>query len=320
MELQVRHLRVICAIASAGSLNRAATQLGLGQPALSHQLRRIEKLVGGALFRRGQNGVECTALGVLVLRRARAIVAAFDELERDFHRQEPRAGESVRVGWNNSALTAPLLGSLREIMPGKQIHTRSDVSRSRLLAQVANRGVDLALVMICGQRELSAPAKVRALTVVREPSFVALPADHALAHREEISLGELAGENWIVSGCGDGCRVVFRELCMAHGFDPVISHDVDIDATREDLVSAGCGVALVQPTRPQRPGLVIRPLAGTPLYVRHVLAWREDAAPAFRARELGTRLAVDYWRMADRNPHYRNWLDHNDLAMISAAG
>ncbi|MGW5054298.1 LysR family transcriptional regulator [Actinokineospora sp. NPDC004072] len=318
MELQVRHLRVVCAIAAAGSLNRAAAQLGLGQPALSHQLRRIEKLVGGALFRRGQAGVECTALGVLVLRRAKAIVSAFDELERDFHRQEPRAAESIRIGWNNSALATPLLAALREVLPGKGIRTRADVSRSRLLAQVANRGVDLALVMICGQRELAAPPRVRALTLVREPSFVALPADHPLARRAEIALGELAGESWIVTGCGDGCRVVFRELCLAHGFDPAISHDVDIDATREDLVIAGCGVALVQPTRPQRPGLVIRPLAGTPLHVRHVLAWREDAP--LRARELGTRLAADYWRLADRTPHYRDWLDHNDLAMTSAAG
>lgn len=69
MELELRHLKTIRAIAEAGSLTRAATVLGLAQPALSAQLRRIERALGGALFERGRHGVRTTALGELVLRR-----------------------------------------------------------------------------------------------------------------------------------------------------------------------------------------------------------------------------------------------------------
>lgn len=319
MELQVRHLRVICEIAAMGSLNRAATRLGLGQPALSHQLRRIETAVGGTLFRRSQNGVLPTALGVVVLRRARAIVRAFDELERDFHRQEAVGGDTIRVGWNDSELTGPLFGALADLLPDARLHTRADVSRTRLLAQVAGGGIDIALVMICGRRPLTVPPGVHARTIAREPAFAAVPAAHPLADRAEIALADLADADWVVSSCGDGCRVVFREMCMAHGFEPRISHDVDVTASREGLVVGGHGVTLVQPTRAQRPGLAIRPLTGSPMVVRHALAWRADGPAAACAPELGTRLSAEYWRVAERNPGYRAWLSHNNQGFSEAS-
>ncbi len=299
---------MICEIASSGSLNRAAAVLGLGQPALSHQLRRIERMIGGSLFDRDQHGVRPTELGEVILRRAKAIVLTFDELEFDFHRQEPEAADSVRIGWNDSAITSSLLGGLREVLPGKPVRTRADASRTRLLAQVANRGIDLALIMICGGRGLPVPPGVRTMTLAREPSFVALPAEHPLAVQDEIELAELAEEDWIVSSGGDGCRVVFREMCLAHGFDPRITHDVDVDTARENLVSGGYGVGLVQPTRPQTDGLAIRPLTGSPMCVRHVLAWREDGPCAPGVRELGAGATAAYWRMAERTAPYRGWL------------
>lgn len=313
MEIQVRHLRVICEIASSGSLNRAAAGLGLGQPALSHQLRRIEKMVGGSLFHRDQHGVRPTELGEVILRRAKAIVLTFDELELDFHRQKPETGDSVRIGWNDSAITSSLLGGLRDLLPGKPVRTRADTSRTRLLAQVANRGIDLALIMICGGRDLPVPPEVRTMTLAREPSFVAVPAGHRLAEAEEIELEELAEEDWIVSSGGDGCRVVFREMCLAHGFDPRITHDVDVDTSRENLVSGGYGVGLVQPTRPPVDGLAIRPLAGSPMCVRHVLAWREDGPCASGVGELGAGVTAAYWRLAERAAPYRTWLRRHGL-------
>lgn len=67
MELELRHLRVLCAIADSGSVGRAAAALGYTQPALSTQLRRIERLLGEGLFVRASTGVELTAYGAEVV-------------------------------------------------------------------------------------------------------------------------------------------------------------------------------------------------------------------------------------------------------------
>ena len=52
MNLELRHLKVVCAIAETGSVTKAASQLGLAQTALTAQLQRIERTLGGPLFER----------------------------------------------------------------------------------------------------------------------------------------------------------------------------------------------------------------------------------------------------------------------------
>ncbi|MGB8943558.1 MAG: LysR family transcriptional regulator, partial [Streptomyces sp.] len=83
MDLELRHLKTIRAIADAGSLTKAATALGLAQPALSAQLKRIERALGGELFERGRHGVRATALGEFVLARARVVLPAVSGLREE---------------------------------------------------------------------------------------------------------------------------------------------------------------------------------------------------------------------------------------------
>ncbi|WP_197362363.1 helix-turn-helix domain-containing protein, partial [Streptomyces clavuligerus] len=63
MQLEVRHLRALCAIADTGSLHKAARQLGVSQPSLTTQLRRIEKALGAELFWRERSGCRPTPVG-----------------------------------------------------------------------------------------------------------------------------------------------------------------------------------------------------------------------------------------------------------------
>jgi DNA-binding transcriptional LysR family regulator len=81
MNLELRHLKVVCAIAETGSVTKAASLLGLAQPALTAQLQRIERTLGGPLFERDRRGARPTALGELVLSRARVLLPAMKGLQ-----------------------------------------------------------------------------------------------------------------------------------------------------------------------------------------------------------------------------------------------
>src|SRR4051812_4502996 len=83
MDIDLRHLRVICAIADAGSVTKAAAALGLAQPALTTQLKRIERTLGGALFERDRRGARLTPLGDMVLARARLLIPALKGLQQE---------------------------------------------------------------------------------------------------------------------------------------------------------------------------------------------------------------------------------------------
>src|SRR5690349_24930856 len=103
MNLELRHLKVVCAIAETGSVTKAAALLGLAQPALTTQLQRIERALGGPLFERDRRGARPTALGELVLARARVLIPAVKGLQDEAARfaGTGEATSRYRIGATN---------------------------------------------------------------------------------------------------------------------------------------------------------------------------------------------------------------------------
>ena len=77
--IELRHLRAFVAVAEDLSFSRAAQRLFITQPALSRQIRGLERLVGCDLFRRSTQRVELTLAGEALLARARALLADLDD-------------------------------------------------------------------------------------------------------------------------------------------------------------------------------------------------------------------------------------------------
>ena len=77
--IELRHLRAFVAVADDLSFSRAAQRLFISQPALSRQIRGLERLVGCDLFRRSTQRVELTLAGEALLARARALLADLDD-------------------------------------------------------------------------------------------------------------------------------------------------------------------------------------------------------------------------------------------------
>ncbi|WP_246661449.1 MULTISPECIES: LysR family transcriptional regulator [unclassified Tardiphaga] len=82
LNIPIEIVRTVVAISETGSLTKAAEKLGLSQPAVSSQIKRIQSMVGGALFARTANGTTATQLGKLVLHQARRILEANDQMLR----------------------------------------------------------------------------------------------------------------------------------------------------------------------------------------------------------------------------------------------
>src|SRR4051812_21626571 len=143
MDLEVRHLRALCAIADAGSLHKAARELGVAQPSLSTQLRRIEQELGGTLFVRARTGCRPTPLGSLVLSRARPLVAEMRSLVSEA-RAAATGGTELRVG---STASKALAGWLRRLRArGQEPTLHMNVSPNALLRMVADGQLDVAFV------------------------------------------------------------------------------------------------------------------------------------------------------------------------------
>ncbi|MBP2473963.1 DNA-binding transcriptional LysR family regulator [Crossiella equi] len=312
MELELRHLRVICTVADTGSVTKAAARLGLAQPALTAQLNRIERALGGTLFERDRRGSRPTPLGELVLARARLLLPAVSELREEAARLANAAGDSAhyRIGAANGPVLGGLLHHLAAARPHARLSPHTSWSAEELADLLASGRLDYALVGTCGDAEPPNAPGVRWRLLAVEPVFVLLPEQHDLAAKPEVALGDLAEYRWGATP-GDGCfGDCFATACARAGFAPKALYETDV-VSCVDLVRSGDAVALCQPTFREMPGVLAVPLAGTPLRWRQYIGWPGDLRTPGEAEEVAGYALAAYDEAVDRSPGYRDWLDRN---------
>ncbi|MGY0232863.1 LysR family transcriptional regulator [Longispora urticae] len=284
MDLELRHLRALCAISEAGSLTRAAAVLGTTQPALSAQLQRIERLLGGPVFARGRSGCTVTAYGEYVLVRARSILADTDRLR---HGPAGFGRRAVRLGGVSGPILVGLADRLGAALSGVEVELHAEYS-PRLLVDLVGMGrLDLAAVVDYPGYELQPTPGVDWRIVADEPVHVALGADHPLAARPELALADLGAEPWVLSPPdGAGWPEYFHHVCHGLGFTPRVPHEIGAMRPLQELLARGLALSPCQATFEPVAGVVVRPLAGEPLRMRHLVAWNRHGPLAEHAEQL----------------------------------
>ncbi|GII02323.1 LysR family transcriptional regulator [Planobispora takensis] len=308
MDLEVRHLRVIHAIAEHGSISKAASSLGLSQPSLAGQLQRIERMLGGRLFERAAEGSRPTPLGEWIIERSGSALRAFDTLRYDARHYAQRGADPViRVGCADTALASHVTTCLYELFPEAGLTVRTEECMDLLPSLLEAGRLELAVLADYPGYELTSSSGVLYEASVVEPIFVGISASHPLAGREEIDLADLAEEHWAMSPNTEaGYREHFWTVCRRYGFAPRLSFSVNSTLAR-DLIRAGKCVATFRPTAVEHPGVVIRPLADAPLLMRNVIGRTPYGLPAGTMMTLVGTAMRRYRQQAMKVPMYAAW-------------
>jgi DNA-binding transcriptional LysR family regulator len=320
MNLELRHLKVVCAIAETGSVTKAASLLGLAQPALTAQLQRIERTLGGPLFERDRRGARPTALGELVLSRARVLLPAMKGLQDEAARLAAGSDDTMsryRIGAIGGPVVGGMVHRLSQAQPDAQISTHASYYVEELATMVRDGKLDYAQVGVCGDAIPSADYGLVWQTIAVDGVCVLMPETSKFAKGVEVDLAELADEQW-AAGTGDGCFAdCFAAACARAGFAPRRVLETDIRGV-VDMVESGLAMGLCQPTFRPPSALTHRPLAGAPLRWRQVLGWH-PASPAARIAPRLMNMAVEaYQEVVARNPMYLEWLaDYPQLGLGS---
>lgn len=276
--MELRHLRYFVAVAEEKHFGRAAERLHMAQSPLSQQIRQLEADLKVVLLMRTTRKVELTAAGVVLLDRARLILASVDAAATDAVRAADGEVGHLALGFTGSA-TYELLPSLsrvlREELPDLELDLYGEMLTPRQVSGLRDGTLDLAF--------LRPPVLDLDLTVHvirREPLIAVLPLRHRLAAQEAVRLSELAEEPFI-SYPSHYRSVVYEavvEACRRAGFQPRIRQEVGETSTLVAFVAAGLGVALVPASvqHLQITGAVYRPLAGTTQEVALAIAHRTD--------------------------------------------
>ncbi|CRK56430.1 transcriptional regulator, LysR family [Alloactinosynnema sp. L-07] len=320
-ELELRHLRVIIAVADAGSLSKAAVQLGVSQPALTAQLQRLERRVGGMLFARSGTGVVPTDLGTYVLSSARAVLSDVDDLMAGIKQrtQAVTVAGTVRVG-GLPGLIVPLFATAIAERLGTEIALEVDSSPTDLVRKVADGKIDFAVLEESPGFRTPMPPQVHSRVMLSAPLFVGLSESHRLADVGDLELRDLAEESWVLPPIADVPeQLALVRACAGSGFTPRIKYEVSDTTTTRALVQAGA-VTLAKPVAREGSGLVIRAIVGTPLRMEVVLIWNEESTLAGGIESAPASLLSAYSQLSDTNPLFAAWWDANKDAPAEAAG
>ncbi|QCB92656.1 LysR family transcriptional regulator [Cellulomonas shaoxiangyii] len=290
MELEVRHLRMVATVAEHGSVTKAAAALGLAQPALSAQLSRIDRTLGGPVFVRDHRGVHLTPLGALVLERARTLLPAMDALVLDAHRLA-RCGQvpdGLRVAVVGSALAAAFARRVDGGCSGRAV-LRTAWSAAGATNDLASGTHDALLVGMCADALPPAASGVHWWLVGTDAVQVLVPTDHASP--DEADLAAFADERWLKAP-GDSCfTACFVAACARAGFAPHAPSECDRSAGLE-LVRSGAGVGLAQPFGAPLDGVRAVALRGRPLLWSTWLAVHDTVPETLRAALLAAARAA----------------------------
>lgn len=249
--MELRHLRSFTVLAEERHFGRAAERLHIAQPALSQQIKQLERELGVPLFARSTRRVELTEAGLRFTEHARAVLDDVDRAADDMALIASGHAGRVSIGFVGTATYDVLPRVAREVgreLPDVELDLRGELLSPTLVDGVVDRTFDLALLR---------PDPVNhtdlTLQVLRTERLVAvLPSTHALAHRRRIQLSALAGEPFVMHPSGRRSSIHSRVLdaCAAAGFTPPSLLEVNETATLVVFVAADLGVALVpEPVR-----------------------------------------------------------------------
>jgi DNA-binding transcriptional LysR family regulator len=210
-----RHMQTFVATADLGSLNKVAQALGLTQPAVTHQLRELEGMLGVDLFVRHSKGMRLAQAGTLLLPVARRILKSLDESAWQAAAQIERIHGFVRVGAVGNALHAVVCECITAFCDGNRRivveieETLPDVLAGKLL----HGEVDLGLCR--STQALPDGWKFERLLADR---FCAVAGPrHALARRKLVSWEELRRHAWLVPPLETTARAGFEDLFLRDG-------------------------------------------------------------------------------------------------------
>ena len=240
--LEVRHLRLVRAIAEEGGPTRAAARLHLTQSAVSHQLAELEGRLGVALFTRVRRQLKLTPAGTRLVEAARELLADLGRIERELQTAGARKREVLRIAtecFTSYHWLPAVIATLADEVPHVEVRIASEATREPLSALLRGT-IELALV--------SSPVRDREL--VATPLFddewtVIMAPSHPIAAGPFVTAAELGAQTLFAHDAPRSDVERLRELLKVERAAMPKTVLVPFTDALVELVKAGLGVAVV---------------------------------------------------------------------------
>jgi len=241
MKLEVRHLRLIRAIAEEGSVTRAGNRLFLTQSALSHQLRDIETKLGVTLFDRVNKKMLLTSAGKRILIAANEILDHLDRLEEDVKRIAANQEGVLRISTECYTCYHWLPQVLKRFnveYPGIDVKIIVEATGDPISA-VLDGVIDVGLTNSARQNH-----KIRYQPLFRDEYVVIVSREHPFCSKSWISANDFQDQHLVIYSAPEENRV-FQKILVPARVSPRRVSSVQLTEAIVEMVKAGLGIGIL---------------------------------------------------------------------------
>jgi LysR family transcriptional regulator, regulator for metE and metH len=241
--VEMRHLRLVAAIAEYGSMTAAGRVLNLTQPALSHQLRELEARLRAPLFVRTSRQMVLTPAGEQLARIARGVLPQVDGFERQVVSGDFADSAGV-IRLATECYTAyhwlpAVLREFRHRWPNVELRVGAEHTAAPISALREGR-LDLAVVY-----SRTADKGIRYEPLFDDELVVVTAPDHRLAGHDCVAVEALRDERFFVYTSPDSDSAIVRDVLEPAGVQPSQITRLQLTEAIVELVAAGLGIAVL---------------------------------------------------------------------------
>ena len=242
MGLDIRHLKLLLAVAEQGSLTKAAITLHLTQSALSHQLKEAERIVQTPLCAREARRMTLTPAGKRLLATARRVIAEMELAEREVREHGKDPAGVIRIA-TECYTCYHWLPTTIETFAAKfpQVDVRIVVEATRNpIPALLDREIDLGIVS-----ERTRERRLELYPVFEDELVAVVSPGHRLAKRPVVLASDLAEENLLTYAAAREQLDIFKKVLWPAGLAPKKWIPMELTEAIVEMVAAGRGVGVL---------------------------------------------------------------------------
>ena len=296
--LDVRRLKVLREVAARGSFSAAAEALSFTQSAISQHVAALERETGTQVVERSSRGIRLTEAGQALVKHADSILGRIEDAEQELAAIAGLRGGRLRLACFQSAgatLVPRAVADFHERHPDVELGMIEIEEPEAVRAAHKAGEIDLGFIYDFEPIPAAFDGELDMTHLIDDPYDAIVPKDHRLADKRSLGLAQLAGEPWVASTSGCGCRQITERACEDAGFRPNVAFECDETLAAQALVAAGVGVTILPrlALTTIHPGVVVRQLSRSTPVVRRIWAAREEGAYQSPASEAMVQILLD---------------------------
>ena len=242
MDPNFHQLQIFHTVARFGSFSKAAEELSISQPAVSIQVRELEKSMGCGLLHRMRRGLQLTDTGQAVFGYSQRIFSLAAEMQSAVEDIQGLRSGRLTIGSSTTPgeyILPWAIGQFRRRYPGVEV-SLSISNTQAIVERIHDRELDMGMA--------GAPVGLQGLAsfpyVLDDIVIIAGP-DHALTARPKLALNDLEGQEFILREPGSATRGAAEGCLREHGVSVRVVMELGSNEAVKRAVAAGLGLGMV---------------------------------------------------------------------------